>query len=289
MIYFITVNYYSSELISELICSIQTHQNVSYQVIIINNSTDDLRIHELRGDRVLVLEAGSNLGFGRACNLGLNWVYQQDNQATVWIINPDTYLAEQALDQVPQFLTAYPQISILGTAIYEPDGKLWFSGGRFIPQTGAILDQDLLLDDACADWVASDWVTGCSCLINLKNFADCPYFDPTYFLYYEDFDFCQRYASQGHLIGVTKKISVFHRPSSITNRNLFTKLKHSTYSYLITLENYASKTAFVLRTVRLLSYACVLVIIQPQAGLGKLAGFMLYLRQVINFGKSNFS
>jgi len=278
VIYFLTVNYYSTNLVTKLISSIQSSENISHQTVIINNSPDDDSIHLLKTESVLVLEAGANLGFGSACNLGLSWIYAQNHQAIVWIINPDAYLMSNSLEKVTIFFEAYPELSIVGTIVYTPTGQVWFAGGRFIPQIGAIITPDLLIDSDTA-YASCDWVSGCSLLINLRHFHDCPQFDPAYFLYYEDFDLCIRYASLGHLIGVTKQLGVIHKPSAIANRNMSAKLKHSTYSYLLTIERYTNKLVLVLRLTRLIFYAFILILVKPQVAFGKLYGVLLYLRR----------
>ncbi|NWF60975.1 MAG: glycosyltransferase [Fischerella sp.] len=278
MIYFLTVNYYSTNLVAKLISSLPNSKNPDYKIVIINNSPDDDSIYQLKNESVLILNATSNLGFGSACNLGLKFIYAEDPQAIVWIINPDAYLLENTLDKVQPFFDSHPEISILGTIVHTPVGEVWFAGGRFIDNTGAILTQDLLTNTN-TDYVLCDWITGCSLIINLSNFHECPLFDSAYFLYYEDFDFCQRYAQQGHLIAVTKQFGVLHQPSSITNKYVFIKIKHSTYSYLLTLERYTSKLVFSLRLTRLICHAFVLMFIKPQFGLGKFYGVFMYWRR----------
>ncbi|MFB2834734.1 glycosyltransferase [Floridanema evergladense] len=316
MIYLLAINYYSSQLIAKLINSISPNQIVDYQIIIVNNSPDQQSIYDLKTDKVVILESGENLGFGRACNLGLNWIYQQNQKAIVWLINPDAYLLPEALEKVPALFQNHPEISILGTIIYTTTGEIWFAGGEFIPQNGAIIPKTqilhswrwnlpnprsqvqpeneewrlcLLLQDLTKTidnqnsnipYLKTDWVSGCSLLINLKNFPICPQFDPEYFLYYEDFDFCQRYAKQGHLISITNQIGVVHQPSAITGKNAFLKFKHSTYSYLLTLERYTNKIVLLLRFVRLLLNAIYLLPFNRKVALGKFAGISLYLRRV---------
>jgi N-acetylglucosaminyl-diphospho-decaprenol L-rhamnosyltransferase len=243
VIYFIIVNYNSAQLVQKLVSSITAHSNQVYKILVVNNSPEDQAIQKINSSTISILESGENLGFGRACNLGLQWVYTRDSQAIAWLINPDAYLLPNTLEKVEHFFTQHPNLSILGTPVYEPDGKLWFGGGQYNPRTGAITSNDLFSTQPKADYISCDWVTGCSLLINLKNFSECPYFDPTYFLYYEDFDFCRRYANQGYLIAITNQFSVIHQPSSITNKNSFIKLKYSTFSYLITLQRYASFSA----------------------------------------------
>jgi N-acetylglucosaminyl-diphospho-decaprenol L-rhamnosyltransferase len=278
VIYFLTVNYYSTHLVTNLINSLELGTSCEYKTIIINNSPDDQSIYHLKNDRILIFEAGKNLGFGRACNLGLEWIYAQDPQGIVWIINPDTYLTENTLEKLNLFFYLHPEISILGTIIHTPKGEKWFAGGRFSPTTGAIVSQDLLTHTD-EEYVICDWISGCSLIVNLRKFEICPLFDPAYFLYYEDFEFCRRYASQGHLIAVTKQFSLLHQPSSITNRYVFRKIKHSTYSYLITLEKYTNKPIFILRLTRLVACAMILIFVKPQVAFGKFYGVFLYSKQ----------
>ena len=223
MIYLVTVNYYCAEAIAQLIESIQADLGADYTFIIVNNSADDAAIRDLN-DKIIIIESGENLGFGRGCNLGLNWIYAKDPQGIVWMINPDAYLIENALMQAQLFLSNYPQISILGTIVCEPKGEIWFSGGQFNAKNGKIIATNIPISDGKKPYAHTQWVTGCSLLINLKKFANCPQFDPDYFLYYEDCDFCLRYGKQGHIVAIAQQIKVMHKPSSITNRNINLKI-----------------------------------------------------------------
>jgi GT2 family glycosyltransferase len=260
-----------------LLDSLPSCCNDSYKIIIINNSPDDNSIYQLKNQSTIIIEAENNLGFGGGCNLGLQWIYNQDKQGIVWIINPDAYLPENTLEKAQLFFNRYPELSILGTIIYTPEQKTWFAGGRFIPENGAILEVDLLTNND-TDYINCDWVSGCSIIINLKNFSKCPLFDHAYFLYYEDFDFCRRYANQGHLIAITKQLSVIHEPSSITNRNILTKIRYSTYSYLFTINRYTNKSIFTMRFIMQIIKATMGLIIKPQAALGKIYGIYDYMR-----------
>lgn len=281
MIYLLTVNYYSSDLIQRLIHSIKNHPETPHQIVIINNSPEDHELPQLHAKSLHILEAKTNLGFSKACNLGLTWIYTQDSKAIVWIINPDTYLTENNLTKITTLFETHPELSILGTYIYTPTGEIWFAGGQFIPERGAILGNKSLPSTTEKTYATCDWVSGCSLLLNLQQFQTCPQFDPAYFLYYEDFDFCQRYAKQGHKIAITSQITLVHQPSTITNRNIAKKISHSTYSYLLTLERYTNKAIFLLRLLRLTLHALILLLLKPQTALGKLIGISSYLKRVI--------
>lgn len=282
-IYFLIVNYNSSELISRLLKSLPINSNQNYQIIIVNNSPGDLQIQNLGSDSIKIIEANDNLGFGRACNLGLDWIFRQNQQAIVWLINPDAYFDTANNNEVLSpveialnFFTQHPQISILGTVVYDGTGEITAAGGKFTPGTAALETIDTLPQDEELEYFPTDWVSGCSLLINLANFGECPMFDPRYFLYYEDLDFCLRYGKQNHKIAVTPMFKVFHDTSSITDRNLGRKYQHITKSYLIHIEKHGNLSTFVVTNLRMSLNTIRLLIFKPQQGWGKLIGIYQY-------------
>ncbi|MEL6786602.1 MAG: glycosyltransferase [Cyanobacteria bacterium J06607_15] len=285
-IYFLIVNYNSSELIRRLLDSLPVETIDNYQVIIINNSPSDRQIQSLSNDSVTIIEADDNLGFGKACNLGLDWIYRQHQQAIVWLINPDTYFDSVSnskqlspIKTAIAFFNRHSQISILGTTVYDSAGKITAAGGKFTPGTAALEIIATLPQDEQVDFWLTDWVSGCSLLINLANFSQCPSFDPRYFLYYEDLDFCLRYGQQEHKIAVTPLLKVGHDTSSITDRNLWRKYQHITKSYLIHIEKHGNLATFIITNLRMSLNTVRLLILKPQQGWGKLIGIYHYWRE----------
>ena len=279
-LYFLIVNYNSSDLIIRLIKSIVDLNDNQAKIVIINNSPADQGIPALQSHQIMVIEAQKNLGFGKACNLGLDWIYQHHKQAIVWLINPDTYF-DPAVMQSPiksaiALLKNHAQISIWGTTVYNSAGEITSAGGTFIPKSAALEIIAYLPESSSQDYYATDWVSGCSLLINLANFSEAPQFCDRFFLYYEDLDFCLHYSQQGHQIAVTNLLPVVHETSSITNRNTWQKYRHITQSYLIYIEKYGSLKIFILTNLRMLLNTLRLIIFKPQQGLGKAIGIYEY-------------
>lgn len=284
-LYFLTVNYNSSSLVARLVESLLNDRDDKYRLVIVNNSPEDRKIFELENQRIKIIEAEQNLGFGRACNLGLEWIYRQNSQAIVWLINPDAYFNSDPVEAETSptswaiaFFQNHPQISILGTTVYNSEGKITAAGGTFTPGTAALTIINSLPENLKQDYLKSDWVSGCSLLINLANFEECPNFDPRYFLYYEDLDFCLRYGQQGHQIAITPLLKVFHDTSSISDRNTLQKYRHITKSYLIHIEKHGDLTTFISTNIRLSSNTVRLLLFKPQQGLGKAIGIYEYWR-----------
>lgn len=150
------------------------------QAVIVNNSPDDVLLHQFESASVTILEAHQNLGFGCGCNLALRWIYERDSNALIWIINPDAYLLKDPCETLHHLLKEYPNLSIIGTIIKTFDGNVWFAGGKLVPETGCI-SVEQQLDVRPQPYRASDWVSGCSLILNFKCFPECPQFNPHYF------------------------------------------------------------------------------------------------------------
>ena len=99
LLYLLTVNYYSVSYLEKLIASIDFNKNLVEALIIVNNSPSDRSLSSLQNDRIIILESGENLGFGKACNLGLKWISDRSPNSLVWLINPDAYFLPDSLPQ----------------------------------------------------------------------------------------------------------------------------------------------------------------------------------------------
>ena len=62
MIYFVTVNYQSGQLIENLVRSISVNIESPYEILIVNNSPEESLMRYLDENHITIIEAGENLG-----------------------------------------------------------------------------------------------------------------------------------------------------------------------------------------------------------------------------------
>lgn len=292
VIYFLTVNYYSTELIKSLITSIQKGVNRPYELLIVNNSPEDIAVHQLAGERIRVIEAGDNLGFGRGCNLGIRDVWERDRSGLVWLINPDATLDEGADQVVKTCLHNHPHLALLGTRIRNTSGEVWFAAGEFNRWTGYINHSDRSLEDThqnsgkktiqdsneVSDVCETAWISGCSLVLNLSKFETCPTFDDSYFLYFEDADLCEQTLRQGHQIAITRQALVTHQVSAIIGKNTAFMYRHYTFGRLLFLWRYATKVGFFLYFAYLMAKIASLLVKAPDQARGRWQGVLAFFR-----------
>jgi N-acetylglucosaminyl-diphospho-decaprenol L-rhamnosyltransferase len=291
MIYFVIVNYYSTSFVVDLIHSLQASEDTLYKIVIVNNSPEDLSINEISSEFPLttILTAEKNLGFGAGCNLGIEYVYQKDPKAIIWLINPDTTIEPTATAYVRHCFMQESSLSILGTRIRDSDDKTWFDAGTFNPWLGSVksLHKNINILNNQVKTIPCRWVSGCSFIINLSRFEHCPRFDPHYFLYYEDTDFCERYHKQGHSIAVTSAILVNHNVSAITGKNQYNKFRHSTYSKLYFLKQHGTYLSLGINLIYLLALTILLYFHDRPSALGRWQGIKSFL-EISSVSESSF-
>jgi N-acetylglucosaminyl-diphospho-decaprenol L-rhamnosyltransferase len=179
-----------------------------YQVVLADNgSTDGVpeRAASTRTGLTLV-HTGGNVGYGRAVNAGMPAVPGE----WVLIANPDVTFEPGSLDTLAAAAERWPRAGALGPAILSPDGSLYPSA-RSLPSLGRGIGHAL-----CGWWWPSNpwtaayrrergapvegpagWLSGSCLLVRRTAFDAVTGFDPTYFMYFEDLDLCERLGTAG--------------------------------------------------------------------------------------------
>lgn len=281
-LFFVTVNYFSSQLIKELIVSIQSNINCDPQLVIVNNSPTDTELIKLSKENqsIKIIEAKDNLGFAKACNIAINYIYSSDSQALIWLINPDATLDSDAISNVLQCLKKDESIAILGTKIRDSQGNIWFSHGSLNRYLGWAKHEKRdcqKTQEIPIKTMTTKWVCGCSLIINLSQFDHCPQFDDNYFLYGEDLDFCEKYNHLNYHIAITNQALVTHKVSKIIGKNFFNLYKNYTFSRLYFINKNASQLALYIYIVYTLFKVVTTFIKKPLNAKGRLAGINKFL------------
>jgi N-acetylglucosaminyl-diphospho-decaprenol L-rhamnosyltransferase len=86
----------------------------------VDNASGDGTIEMVRAEfpKVELLASGENLGFSAANNLAI----QRGEALYVLALNPDTVMAEGALDHMLELMESNPKIGISGCRLEFPDG-----------------------------------------------------------------------------------------------------------------------------------------------------------------------
>lgn len=225
LISIVIVNYKVPYCLQEALRSLrQTELYDRSEVIIVDNASGDnskeIVISEFPEVRWIQLK--SNIGFGKACNVG---VHHASGQFLLFL-NPDTVISSNALSQAVRFMENHPETGLLGPKILNPDGTLqlscrrsfptplvafyYFSGlSRLFPKSKRFGRYNLTYMDEKGT-AQVDAISGSFMFMRLELFREIGGFDERFFMYGEDIDLCFRIRQKGYQIWYHPQIQIIH-------------------------------------------------------------------------------
>ncbi|MCW2545428.1 MAG: glycosyl transferase, family 2 [Frankiales bacterium] len=175
-----------------------------YELVVVDNASPGGPPAAPEGARVI--EAGGNLGYGKAANLGASGFEGE------WLVvaNPDVVWAPGALDELLDAMNRWPRAGCVGPAIRTPDGLLYPSARAF-PSLGRGLGHAVFgwwwpanpwtrsyrAEASGPVEATTGWLSGSLMLLRREAWEQVAGFDPKYFMYCEDMDLCRRLSEAG--------------------------------------------------------------------------------------------
>jgi N-acetylglucosaminyl-diphospho-decaprenol L-rhamnosyltransferase len=195
--------------------------SVPHEIVIVDNASADGApdFVRTRFPQVRVIEAGGNLGFAKASNIGI----RSTASDLVLLLNPDTIVPPGAIDRLTARLDDVPDVAIIGPRIVDGDGHAELSlGGRVSPWREAARKALLSLDARgrafARRWIERqtmrehdvEWVTGACLLVRRADAEAVGLLDERYFLYLEDVDFCAAIRARGRRVLFSPVAQIVH-------------------------------------------------------------------------------
>ena len=193
---------------------------VSYEIIVVDNASSDGSAEAARRVAgVRVIEAGANLGFARANNVGI----RASSGDELLILNGDTIVPAGAIDGLVAELSAHPEAAVVGPRLVDAEGRAELSFGRMLGPLSEWRQKRLVRGNARRDPKISafvdaitrrphtpDWVSGACLLVRRADAEAVGLFDERYLMYTEDVDFCAAIRARGRLVRFTPEVEVVH-------------------------------------------------------------------------------
>ncbi len=233
----IIVNYKTPTLTLDCVASLFAGTLLPDQVIVVDNHSQDESYEYIsryiqklsQHERVTVIPAGSNAGFGAGNNIGFRHALESLPGLThVVLINPDATAHPELLAMLVARFEHSPNIGIVGGAIVDEHGRPAPSAHTFPSALGELergaefgpvsklLSRWQVTPEQPAEAAVCDWVSGACMAIRSEVYAALQGFDEGFFLYFEEVDFCARAAKAGWVCWVEPKAVVSHLEGAST-------------------------------------------------------------------------
>lgn len=225
----IIVNYNAGRLLNDTVNSLLSSSYITRIIVVDNDSRDNSmrNIEELAvvDSRIVCIRNNKNLGFAKACNIGIAADGESDY---LFFVNPDCIVDENAVSKLLSCIKSSPVVGMVGPLILNPDGTEQAGGRRSVPtpwrsfvRTSGLswfskfsprIFSDFILhkQPLPENSIEIEAISGSCMLIKRKALLDVGYLDAGYFLHCEDLDWCMRFYEKGWKIMFVPDASVIH-------------------------------------------------------------------------------
>ncbi len=256
----ITINYNNPDDTYKCLQSLAEYAP-SMPVVVVDNASTVGNIDETCSmfDSVKLIKNESNLGFGPGNNVGIKWALENTDKEYVLLLNNDAFVDKDTISLIEKYMDDNPHIDGSSTKIVfakDPD-RIWFGGGEINWKKGG-----------CSFWniqknykeikapVEVTFITGCIMMLRRSVFDKYGFFDPRYFIYVEDSEYCARITSKGGRLAYVPNAVVYHnvhgsikkdgkefnRYESLNNPRLAFVYENAVCNKLLALNTYAKGT-----------------------------------------------
>lgn len=212
----IIINYKSASLVLDCIESVYRHtKEHSFEIILVDNNSDDNCQQEVQAKypATIWVQMGYNAGFGRANNEGFKIAKGQ----FILLLNADTVIQDGAIDKCANLLKKHPEASGGGVQLLNPDGSNQISGaydikgglnvllplpytGKLIRWLGYVSKSTVPSITHFDDATEIHWIVGAFIMVKKTALEKSGGFDPDFFMYSEEIEWCYRLRKQGKLL-----------------------------------------------------------------------------------------
>jgi GT2 family glycosyltransferase len=229
----VVLNWNGGEMVCDTIASILSSDLPPESTIVVDNaSTDgsDAQIQQ-RFPGVTLIRNDSNLGFAAGNNRGIQHALENGADC-VLLLNNDTLVEPLALRTMVFALLAEPIRGVVVPKVCfhpsEGERTLWAAGAQwraFPPRVTmrGYGEPDMGQYDEPG---SVDYATACALLIRREVFEKVGFLDESYFMYQEDYAFCDRVRASGLTLWYAPKAVIHHRVSASTGEGSPQKWRH---------------------------------------------------------------
>ncbi|HEY6504018.1 MAG TPA: glycosyltransferase family 2 protein [Chitinophagaceae bacterium] len=164
--------------------------------------------------KVVFFQNNKNEGFAAGNNLVLRFL--QEENAYVWLLNPDMIVKENTLGELVSFAERQSPGSIIGAEVrsYSGNQGLFFYGGGKVNFISATVT--LIKGPAKASGL--DYISGGCLFMHAGNFKRLGLLPEEYFLYWEETDWCYKAKQQNYKLLVCPTAICYDKISTVIGK-----------------------------------------------------------------------
>jgi len=214
----ITVNFHQSEVTIDLLKSVaQSYSPDEVEIIIVDNGAENDIAETFRPyfENITYIHSRENLGFAGGNNLGI----KQAKGEYIFLLNNDTEIPAGCIETMIAELKANEKIGLLSPLLLYFDQKDLIQYAGFTPMNYLVARNAYVgqFEKNKGQFNNQTYQTGfchgAAVMCRKIDLLTAGLMDETYFLYYEELDWCEKFMRIGKQIWFSGKTHVYHKES----------------------------------------------------------------------------
>lgn len=208
----VIISYNGEDLIQNCLASLD-RSSLNKDILIIDNNSNDLTVKIIR-DRfpfVKIIEKKRNCGFGKANNIGFRYAIE-NSYDFIFLLNQDVYVQVNTIEKLISVSRDNPEYGILSPIHLNGLGDKIDS--NFLNYISGIncpsFLSDYIIGKQLNEIYHLNFVNAAAWLLPIETLKNVGGFDPIFFHYGEDNNYCQRVLYHGFKIGIVSDCFIRH-------------------------------------------------------------------------------
>lgn len=249
---------------------------IDHVIIVDNCSTDDSvnNINRILSNRIELVEADYNGGYGAGNNIGIKYSYFQYHTKYVLLCNPDTIIDDLSIKEMLFFLENQSDYVIVAPYMFDPQGIKQLNTAVRIPSLeeyifslGIIFNKIKkptiyrTLNTSHENYIPVDMVSGSLFLMNSEMMIQHGMFDERLFLYCEEISLGFKLRVANKKVALLPQCGFIHNHSVSINKTFKSEVsKHKLYliSKLFVIKEYYKANPFQYAFAKIMSWISIL-------------------------------
>jgi len=259
----------------------QNAAGLNVEIIVVDSASSDGTVTMLQEQfpQVRLLAQPVNVGFSRGNNIGL----EAAKGRYLLLLNPDTEVINDAVQQMVAYLDAHSDVGIVGPHTLNSDGTTQSTRRRFPTRALAffestwlqpyapqpMLDSFYITEQDDTSTMEVDWVQGSALIARRAVYEQIGGLDTGYIMYSEELDWCRRAKAAGWRVVYLGSVQIIHHGGKSSDQAGAWKHIYFQQSKLRYYRKYHGRGfATVLRAFLLANYAAQLLLESAKGALG---------------------
>jgi GT2 family glycosyltransferase len=211
-VFAIIVTYNGMKWIQECLKSV-SYSSIPIKIIVIDNCSTDGTVNFIKSNfkEIILLEQNGNLGFGKANNIGISFALKESSDY-VFLLNQDAFVMADTIEKLIATAQQNQEYGIISPIHTNASGTVLDQSFLYYTRNsgGSGFLSDFVLNRIKKDIYSLPMINAAAWLIPKTTLEVVGGFDPMFFLYGEDDNYCQRVLYHQLQIGIVPEVFIRH-------------------------------------------------------------------------------